>query len=77
VSLLVLVLAGAGLRIGVVEPLTLGWAEVPKVGETDGRFVAVSSEPPARPDCARPDCASAAGDDAGAAPPAWAVGITD
>src|SRR5215469_11638230 len=71
--LMMLLLAGAGLRIGVVEPFAQG-LDFPKVGETDGRWVAASIEP--RAPCARPACASDAVDDAPAAPGyvhGWAV----
>ena len=76
--LMLLVVAGAGLRIGVVEPLTMAWADIPMPGTTDG--AAVSRQPAALPGsgCAPRDCLGAALKDA--APngvPTWTLGVTD
>jgi len=75
--LMLLVVAGAGLRIGVVEPLAMAWADVPMPGTTDG--AAVSRQPPlAGPGCEPRDCLAAALEDA--APngvPTWTPGVTD
>jgi hypothetical protein len=74
--LMLLVVAGAGLRIGVVEPLTLGAGGVPMPGTPDR--AAVSRAPAAQPECAPRDCLSAAlADPAPNGVPTWTLGARD
>jgi len=76
--LMLLLVAGAGLRIGVVEPLAMGWGDFAKPGTTNG--AAVWRQPPAQPGCAPRDCVSAALDAAPPTPdgvPLWTLRGTD
>jgi hypothetical protein len=74
--LMMLLVAGAGLRIGVVEPLVEDWTDLPTVGETDSRYAAALSEPASGAPCAPPACAKGAAVDyqhAADGLPVWAT----